>query len=687
MYKFEIEFGNTFSSLRRLSETVDKISDLFGQAAKQAVGFVSSIEKPIDLESFSLLNIGMDAFLDNMERAADGLMSFMEPGIRFEQKMAELSAGTGVTGAALEKMGQQARELAVSLGVPADTIADVYLSNLSKLSPELARTAEGQQALADMARTTALLAKGMGNNLEGATEALTTMMNAYNIDMSQPAEAAKAMATMADMLTVSFKEGAVDVAPLAESMRVLGAVGYQANVSLSETLATLQVLGQKAGKTGAEAGVAFRNILATLAQGELMPKQTLDLLKQAGVDISTLTDKTLPLAERLRALRTIAGEDALLAELFGKENLVAGQALLQNIDLLEEFALKTQNAQGAAGEYAATVMNTTQGALERMKAVFNEIAISAFESLKPYVPMLSFSAQMAMGLSALLPMLSGMGVLLRTGAVAMMRYVVGLRLSNGALMIHNRSLLGVLLNMSRWAGSMIVKAVVGLGAYIASLTGATGATWIFNAALYANPIGLIILGIMALGGALWWLMERFGGFGNMMRALWNFIKEYNAFSMLAKAIDYLFGTSLMKTLRGFFDWVEQKIMWLWETAKSLGKAVGLIGDELTMETPPAPKQATKEREITDIFGGGGKPAPAFQAPKAFSATPGRVNKGLQGVAGGGSKPTHITINLQKLQDKIEIHTATLQESVPDIEKQMIEVLLRVLNATNQYQAG
>jgi len=52
------------------------------------------------------------------------------------------------------------------------------------------------------------------------------------------------------------------------------------------------------------------------------------------------------------------------------------------------------------------------------------------------------------------------------------------------------------------------------------------------------------------------------------------------------------------------------------------------------------------------------------------------------ITSGGSKPTNITIHLQKLQEKIEIHSATLTEGVQELESKVTEALLRVLNSAN-----
>lgn len=702
MVEFEINFGNSFKNLEALSKLIDNIGKIFDTTKNKATNFFTKLQQPINWQGLGQMQVQLNNFAQNIQRSSDAIMSFMTPGVAFEQKMAEVSAGTGVAGKELNAMANSARKLAVELGLSADQIGDTYLQMLSKLSPELAKTEEGQKALAKMVRTTALLAKGMGGDVAGATDALTTMMNAYNIDMSKPTEAAEKMQAMADMLTVSFKEGAIDVSPLASSMKVLGASGYSANVSLAETLATLQVLGQKGAKAGAEGGTALRNALAQLAQGELMPKQTLELLKAAGVDIGRLTDKTRSFADRMEALKPIMKNDALLGEFFGKENLVAGQAILQNLDQIREFTQKTQNATGASGEYAKVVMNTTQGAIDRMKAAFNDLAISAYESLKPYVPMISLTSQLAVGVSAVVPLFGALGAMLKNTAWGLARNILGINTMNGALAFNRASLLGATLSLARWAGTMVARGVASLGAFLVQLGATTAGTWLFNAALWANPIGLVVAGIVVLIGILYGLYKVFEHFGIGLGDLYNFVKEYNPFSLLIKAIDYLFGTNLMQSMRNFFAWIEEKIMWLWEKIKGLGELLGLTSEEVSKkeaemsgeamyskealaELLPKGTDVSKidEKRFTDIFGAGSEMGKLPVLSQSKSDT----QKGLAGVAGGGAKATNITINLQKLQDKIEVHSVTLKEGAKEIERQMVELMLRVLNATNQYQAG
>ncbi len=60
-------------------------------------------------------------------------------------------------------------------------------------------------------------------------------------------------------------------------------------------------------------------------------KKALAQLKAAGIDIDILKDKSLPLEQRLQELGKAANNTSALLQIFGEENVVAGQIMLQNI--------------------------------------------------------------------------------------------------------------------------------------------------------------------------------------------------------------------------------------------------------------------------------------------------------------------------------------------------------------------
>lgn len=63
-----------------------------------------------------------------------------------------------------------------------------------------------------------------------------------------------------------------------------------------------------------------------------------------------------------------------------------------------------------------------------------------------------------------------------------------------------------------------------------------------------------------------------------------------------------------------------------------------------------------------------------------------VTDSSNNIISGGSRPTNITINLGKLNEKIEIHAATIKEGAAEIEAQFMDMFLRVLNSSAKVSA-
>jgi len=283
---------------------------------------------------------------------------------------------------------------------------------------------------------------------------------------------------------------------------------------------------------------------------------------------------------------------------------------------------------------------------------------------------------------------------------------------NGRLAFSQKSLVGATIAMGRFAltttlsagkslvmftGNLIRAAVMALPTLIASTTGAAGAQWLLNTAMSANPIGIMVLGATALAAGFIWLVKEAGGVEEALWRIGEFVLQYNPFSMLAKGIDYLFGTDLMGKLTKVFDWAVEKMKWLWDSIKSIGEAIGITSGEVAggIVGPGADSSFQKQLEeqekkllelargsgFTDIAGGG-------SSSTALPSLGGGSNtkKGLEGVAGGGKKVTNIVINLQKLQDQTVIHSTNIKEGAKEMEKEIMEALMRVLNGANQYTA-
>ena len=117
--------------------------------------------------------------------------------------------------------------------------------------------------------------------------------------------------------------------------------------------------------------------MTTLSRGRFLPKDVLEELQAAGVDMNVLTDKSKTLTERLRPLKTVLDDTALFTKLFGRENSSAAMALVQGID---EVGRMTDAITGTntAFEQAAIVMESYNEKKARVQARFEDFRISVF---------------------------------------------------------------------------------------------------------------------------------------------------------------------------------------------------------------------------------------------------------------------------------------------------------------------
>lgn len=108
------------------------------------------------------------------------------------------------------------------------------------------------------------------------------------------------------------------------------------------------------------------------------------------------------------------------------------------------------------------------------------------------------------------------------------------------------------------------------GKAIATATKAwAAAQWVLNAALTANPIGLIIAGVVALGAGLVLAWQRSETFRNVVMGAWEGIKSVVSgawTNVLKPTIDWIVGA---------FGWIGEKAQWLWTSV--IQPVFGFIG--------------------------------------------------------------------------------------------------------------
>jgi TP901 family phage tail tape measure protein len=622
---------------------------------------VDGIEKNVK-DSFkgigsSINSISLVSITQGFENFKNTLSSLNAPGLEFESQMAELQAITGVTGKVFDDLGEAARKNAKVFGGSAGDSVETYKLLLSQLNPELAKSPKILGAMAD---SVSILSKTMGGDTTGAVEVLTTAMNQYGVDLSNPIKAQEELNRMMNAMSAGAKEGSSELPALKAAIQNVGGDAKSSGVKFESMVSAIELL-DKAGKKGAEGGISLRNVISSLNQGRFLPKQIQEELKGAGIDIAKLSDKSLSLTDRLRVLNPIVNDAALLSKLFGKENKLGAEALIRSTAEQDKMTIAITGT-NTATEQANIIMATRAEGLKRQKSWFDDIKISLSNATGAFLPFMEISFAALQGLSTIVPAIRGITTAVKFLSLA-----------------ENRALIGQKLKAT-WAGIVAVKTGI-----------VTAAQWAWNIAMTANPIGLVITGIAALVAGIAWLTDGFSGFGEFFTNFWDGLTGYfmelveffntylNPFAWLINLIDTVFPGAKQAIFDFFGDlwdgiysiFVQPFVdAWNW-----ISDALGFGSDKIEGEITHTVK--TKPEDVPEVPTGvnpyGNLPLVPTPNKKTSNTAGGKSTK-----KGAGFKATEkkeVNVSIQYLVKNLIIKTQNITESKAKVRQAISEALV------------
>ncbi len=289
-----------------------------------------------------------------------------------------MSGITNMAGKELDVLADKARVTAKTFGTDAADAMGVYKDLLSKITPELKKAPD---ALEIMSNNVMTLSKTMQNDVPGASAAMSTAMNQYQVSLDDPMKAARTMTEYMNIMAAGTVEGSAEIKEVAEALKQTGSVAKTFGVDFAETNSAIQLL-DKAGKKGSEGGIALRN---TILKMQAPTADAVRQLKAAGISIDTMQDQSLSLTDRLRALTPVMHNATIMSALFGGENLASAMALIDGADQMDTWTEAIQGSTSAT-DMAAKQMDTYAEKQKRMQAFIDDLKISFFEFVEPIAP-------------------------------------------------------------------------------------------------------------------------------------------------------------------------------------------------------------------------------------------------------------------------------------------------------------
>lgn len=342
-----------------------------------------------------------------------GLTATFTIGKEFETALQSVSAVTGVTGAALDDLGNRAQASAAKYGGSASDQLGVFQTALSKIGPQLAQDADSLSSFSDSVNTLSKTDSALG--AQGAVDALSGSLLQFGVNVNDTKEVAREGARFMNVLAASAGFGSASVSQVAETTAKAGASAKNANVSFEEFAATTQVLASKS-IVGSEAGTALSAVFTALQKAPGPAGEQLEKLGTSSKKLGELlTTKGVGAAmdevrKAMSKLTTDAEKNAFTIDLFGQTGANAATALLSSGDMLAQFT-EDMTGTNAATEQAAINMNTLSEQMSRGKAAIENYAISAFKVLAPIVSQVFSAITTAFGVisETLAPVFSKLG--------------------------------------------------------------------------------------------------------------------------------------------------------------------------------------------------------------------------------------------------------------------------------------
>ncbi|MBD5217636.1 MAG: phage tail tape measure protein [Bacteroidales bacterium] len=722
-------FDYIFNIGGNFTNTINGMTDATGRFSGQVEG---ARDRMTGLASV----LGSFDYAKNIAQSiADGFNQLSNAGITLDSQMHDLSAVAGVTGDGLKQIETFARQSAKAFGTDASVAVEGYKLLLSQLSPELGKYPEALSAMGDCIQTTSKL---MGGDGVAAAQVLTTAMNQYGVSMEDPMAASAEMARMMNVMAAAGQAGSAELPAISAALQQCGMAAKAANVSFEETNAAIQVL-DKAGKKASEGGVALRNVLGQLSKGRFVEKQAREELEKAGIDVVALGDNSKSLKERLEMLKPMLNDSALLSKFFGVENANAARALIQGTDALQGFT-DAVTGTNSATEQAAIVMDSYAERQARVNQQFEDFKITIFQATGDFSLWCGVLTSALVPIAQLAPLITavwkGMLFIKNLQWASMWTSVVGwvraaainFALMNGTLSATNMVSLGFIGNMGRATIGLIrfstvgvFNALKGLGALILSfLTGGTASvtfsgiastafgTFATTASAACRAVSVAIMSIPIVGwiavaiaaliaiGVYFWNTS--AKFRACLKGIWAAFKAcFTGIGQIAKTTFGAIGDLIKAAFRLDGAGIDAALKRLKTTYSNFGKQIGQAFNEAynseiaesskkgsggTAKTKQGKNTNKNDGSLPDVAlpkvnpigntlgggGGGGK------------SSGGSGGLGSSGSDGGG-KIRNITINIDKLVERFEIHSTTMGESAEQIKAVILQTLMGALNDT------
>lgn len=488
-------FGSSFAfaedKFKSLQKRIENFSDFTkNQGGKLSRAVLSSAMLAIGPQ---MMNLGKSIAGEFVELSQDA--------VRFESSMADVKKVVNFdTPEQFKEMGNDILNMSKNIPMAADDLAKIV--------------AAGGQA--GIART----------DLTAFAESAAKMGVAFDITADQAGD------MMAKWRT-AFKMSQTQVVELADKINYLGNTTAASAPLISDVVTRVGPLGEVGGLASGEiaalgasmisagvqsevAATGLKNMILALSSGSGATKTQAAAFEKLGLnaeDMATMmqTDARGAILQVLEAIQRLdkADQATVLSQLFGKESIGSIAPLLSNLDGVKDNFDKVANSASYAGsmqgEFDAK-SKTTANSMQLMKNRLDAAKIAIGQGLIPVMtPMLEMLGNATGYIASFAQSHEGL-----TKAIGFTVAALGIFVWTVGAFSTIAGAVGTVMTFVTW----IKEAGIATKIW-------TGVQWLLNAAMDANPIGAVILGVAALIAIGYVLYSNWGKISTFASSMWN----------------------------------------------------------------------------------------------------------------------------------------------------------------------
>jgi TP901 family phage tail tape measure protein len=688
-------------------ELVDKVSSPFKKMtrwAKSAYKDVGKIDKQLDLlgKKSSALNRRLTKL--TIGAAAFGVLTMGS--LQFEQGMRRANTMLEVGEDQLAVYTAQVQDLGLATGKTKTELADGLYNVISAGVPKenvisfLTRSTKaavgGTSELGIVVNATAAVIKNYGDAWESAGAIQDKFQK--TVQLGQINGLGELASALPRVTGLAADLGVQQTELLGVFATTSGVVGKSAEVStmLSAALNALLKPSAEAVKISKKLGIAFD---ATVVRKSGGLKNYIDLLipkiqaysKATGKSQEEIIGSLFGSAEAIKLVMKLGGN---LGDSWAKNtNDIAGAA--GSVDkafgeMMKSSLVKFSQARTAFGNNIDLIIIHLAPLINGFLNVFMTIAKFTFEFMKSHPVLTKFiviGSILILGLITLATITSIVSVKTRIFGLMIKRTAIqggflSRSLARAALMSLRvgRNMGKAALSAVKMGLSFALTALQGIGSFIVSIVAATAAQWGFNIAMNANPLGLIVIGIIAVVGVVALLIKYWDKIKQAIVNFAKFIIKNHPFAWLIRLIDKVFPgfkDAIKDIFSSVIDWFKK--MWdsisgVWDSITSFF-GFGDSSAEVIVKKEGDDDDDPEDIDLLDLDNAGGDLDIAKMLSGGKSSNTdvtGLLSTGESGGIGGSSEGSGktITMNLD-IKNIFNMSPGNWRDNVDDIANEIV----------------